>query len=329
MKKWEEEGFFFAEDDFAEKMNQIVCPFRETHYSEGDFVSFDHTRIHYTCIKNDSEKAAIVISHGFCEFIHKYDEMIYYFYQLGYSIYFINHRGHGFSERKVDELDKVYVESFEEYVEDFKLFMEQVVKVQSPQVPHILFAHSMGGAIGSLYIEKYPMDFVAAVLSSPMMEMNYGKIPFWAAKFIAALAVIAKKGKEYAPKQHAFDDKYTFATSSTLSEPRYAYVFSMREKTPEYHTYGGTYSWTYAGIKATELIMKKAKTVTLPILLFQAGRDTLVLPKAQERFVQLTKNTCLVRYEQSKHEIFNALPNVRKEYYNKMFLFIEEQIKKS
>jgi len=125
MELWKQAGFFFGEETFEEEMNTKGKKFRDEHYREGCFPGCDFRSIHYVYVKNKNERAAVVISHGFCEFISKYDELVYYFYQLGYSVYFIEHRGHGYSFRYVpDELDRVHLEDFRDYVEDLKCFMD-------------------------------------------------------------------------------------------------------------------------------------------------------------------------------------------------------------
>jgi lysophospholipase len=58
-------------------------------------------------------------------------------------------------------------------------------------------------------------------------------------------------------------------------------------------------------------------------LLFQAGLDGMVKPEGQEAFVRETGQTELVRYENSKHEIFNATADVRQDYYKRIFEFLK------
>jgi len=36
--------------------------------------------------------------HGFCEFFGKFHETAYTFYEQGYSVFFVELRGHGYSE---------------------------------------------------------------------------------------------------------------------------------------------------------------------------------------------------------------------------------------
>ena len=80
-KVWEREGFFIGEDDWQERVNTDLAEFRQENYKEGTFFGYEEKRIHYVYLKHPDERAAVVISHGFCEFVRKYDELIYYFYK--------------------------------------------------------------------------------------------------------------------------------------------------------------------------------------------------------------------------------------------------------
>lgn len=325
MKQFDE-TMIFGEDDFDDKLETVIKPWVHNQLQEGYFDSEDGTKIHYHYALHPQEQASVVVSHGFCEFVSKYHEVMYYFYEMGYSVFFLEYRGHGFSQRYVEELDRVYVRDYGEYVQDLHGLVEQVVKPLSKTDTYFLFAHSMGGCIATLYLEQHPEVFKAAILSSPLLQMNFRDVPEWAVSILTLWSRIARWDLRYVPGQKGFDNVYVFNTSSCTSEPRYAYVFSERQREPHYTSYGGTYAWTRASIKAIKKAHKDADKIVAPILLFQAGLDGMVKPAGQERFVQETKNTRLVHYEDAKHEIFNAKVDVRKPYYSEIFSFLQEHL---
>lgn len=322
-----QELVIFSEEEFREKMDTLVADFRRDHVVDGYFESFDGTRIHYSYCHKEGARGTLVMSHGFCEFFGKYHEVSYYFYEMGYSFYFIDHRGHGYSDRKVKEMDKVFVKSYDEYVEDLKCYMDQVVlpemdKAGESKDKLFLFAHSMGGAIASLFLEKYPAYFKAAVLSSPMMGMNLGKYPLWVAKTLMFVSKILGWDLNYVPGQKGFDRKPVFATSSTLSEARYNYAFDMRLSDEHFSSYGGCYAWTRASIKATDKLLKNAGKIHIPVLLLQAGRDTMVKAEGHAVFKEKAENVTFVQFPESKHEIFNATNETLPRYYKEVFGFL-------
>ena len=61
--------------------------------------------------------------------------------------------------------EKGYVDQFDDYVADLKQFHDEVIVPDKP-AKLFLLAHSMG-AISARYLERWPNDIQAAVLSSP------------------------------------------------------------------------------------------------------------------------------------------------------------------
>ncbi len=325
-KKWERPDFYFGEDEFEDRMTMLGKTFRKQVDIDGDFEGCRGVRIHYTYLLHPEERAAVVISHGFCEVMPKYDELIYYFYQLGYSVFFIDHRGHGRSGRCIDHPGKIYVDDFMDYIEDLKTYMDKVVTVFSRSKKYLLFAHSMGGAIGTLFLEHYPDYFQAAVLCAPMIEMQYGDLSPAVAKMICFFAMRLHWQERYLPGHGDYQPGYDFENSAAMSRKRYDYICHIREKTPEYQLGGATYGWMSAAVWAAKEIRRGVGNIRVPILMFQAGRDTFVRTDAQDWFAEHSAQTKLVRFPESKHEIYNASDEIRKDFLNQAFAFFAEQI---
>ena len=51
--------------------------------------------------------------------------------------------------------------------------VRDIVRNENPGKKMVLYAHSMGGAIGALVLEQYPELFDCAVLTSPMLKMKF------------------------------------------------------------------------------------------------------------------------------------------------------------
>lgn len=311
--------------NFAKWMKEEVEPFLKKCRKYGYFKSYDGTLIFYNIYSLPEAKTCIVISHGFCEFAEKYNEVIYRFLKAGYSVYLPEHRGHGYSDRKTDDMEKVHVWDYEEYVKDFTRFVEKIVSLR--ETHKVLFAHSMGGAIGALTLEQFPRLFEAAVFSSPMFSMKAGKWPEGIADTVARVYCRLGKGEQYAAGQGGFTEKADFPGSSCLCKERYQYIFEKRMQNMQYRTYGGSYAWVHAGIKATRRLMKKRnlEKIQIPVLLFAAGCDHMVNNGVYPDFVKHTKETELVRMPEAKHEIFNAKEAVREIYYRKIFEFLAKE----
>lgn len=322
---WEEEGFFFGEDDFDSKMKELALPVLKG-FEEGYF-EHEGARLHYYAGINPEERASVVICHGFCEFFAKYHELAYYLYKAGYSIFFMEQRGHGYSTRAdLDDESKVYVRSFDEYVSDLHGFVEDIVKKKSTTGRLVLFGHSMGGCISSLYEEKYPGDFETVILSSPMHKMSYGGKPEWMAVLAVLYSKLFRKGKEYAPGQRSFNPENWFARSSALSFARWNYVQELRRAHREYRTFGGTYAWTAAAIKASKKSVRNAGKIEKPVLLIESGLDTMVNNGAHYIFAKKAKQVGIQSFPASKHEAFNAEKEERESFYKAVFEWLETHV---
>lgn len=314
-------------NEYLHNMKYYVSPALDTVRKSGYLYGADGVSFYYEYYINKDEKAAVFISHGLCEFTSKYEEVIYKFLKEGYSVFIMDYRGHGYSDRAVGDLSKVYIDTFDKYVNDAKLFVENIVYTKSLSGNIMMFAHSMGGTIGALLLEEYPELFKCAVLSSPMFEINFGKFSKGLASALAVTSRLLHFGKAYAPGQHTFDGKYHFETSSTcLSEARYFYIFQKRLADKNYRTCGATYGWSDAGIKAIKKLHKNSYKVLVPVLVFQAGMDSLVMPKGQRCFANNTVNTQLKIIKAAKHEIYNASLPARVEYYKEIFEFYEKYL---
>ncbi len=316
------EDIFFKEQDFANAMQGTILPFLNEHVSEGYFENKDGLRLHYQSFVNPNEVASIVVCHGYCEFATKYNETIYYFYQMGYSVFVLEHRGHGFSDREVEGYSKVHINHFEDYISDFNEFIEKIVKAESLTEKLILFAHSMGGGIGALYLEQYPKVFEKAILSSPMIQLNTGSTNKFVLALLRAISYVPFISKRYIPGQHDYNHVFKYPRCSALSKARYTFTYNEREREPHYQTNGCTYGWSREAFNVSKKILKNADKIEIPVIIMQASQDALVTPEAQNAFSRLVKDSQLRRFVGSKHEIFNATDDIILEYYTALFRLI-------
>ena len=274
------------------------------------------------------EKASVVMVHGFCEFFGKYHEVAYRLYQEGYSVFFIELRGHGKSDREFDHEDqRVHIESFDRYAEDVDLFMKQVVKPNSKTKNYFLLSHSMGGAISALYLEQHPHTFTCAVLSAPLIRINFGHFPSWTVNAIGMVSKVREKTTNYAPGQHAFKGEYQFRDSNAMDRDLYNYQFNQRLEDTSYQTWGGTIGWVISAQKASDDIFKNIQKISIPILILQAEHDKMVDNEAQEEFAKKSKMTSLLKFEGAKHELYAGTKEIRDKFYSSIFAFYGNYVK--
>ena len=320
------------EDNFDETMKNVVEPKLESIMERGTFASnIGGHRIYYEIFDVEKERGSVVMLHGFTEFTKKYNELIYYFTEAGFDVYIMDHFGHGYSERSeaVDgNLSKVAVDDFDVYVDDAFQFITDVVnKKRDRNKPFVLWGHSMGGGVATRLLEKYPAQFDAAILSSPMLDIDTGGTPEWIARFVAVSAKAFGAGGNYifghddfTPEEY-FDDP----SCSASSYPRYKYAFDLRTENEYYQTNGATWYWLDSAIKATKVARDydEAKKVTLPVLMFQAEKDALVESQGQLEFASRAKNVNVIFCPETHHEVFNSPDDIANAYWVTIFDFLD------
>lgn len=125
--------------------------------------------------------------------------------------------------REVEDHTIVHIGLFSRYVKDLHRFVKTVVKPMAKDLPLYLYAHSMGGCIGAFYLEQYPEDFAKAVLNAPMLGVNLGGVPSWAARVLCDFKVFGGNGKDRLLTQGTFDPEESFSDASCSSEARHDY----------------------------------------------------------------------------------------------------------
>lgn len=315
------------ESEYGEHMAYTNKQWRESHVTEGKFTSYDGLSIqYYHAPQDNSSKGCIVMLHGYCGFWGKFHEMAEYYWLAGYEVFFIEHRGHGYSGRQIAEADIVHVNSYNDYTQDIHQFMTEIVKPHIGNLPCIMFAHSMGGAIGALYLEQHPGVFDAAILSSPMFEIKTNGTPKFLISLMLAKIKLLRQEKQPFPGGNTWDGIPSYEQSSAMSEARYTYIFNQRLADSHYHTNMMSNGWGYASFRTTPKILRDAGKIDIPVLLLTSGNDALVDSKGHYKFAYSTPNTEFVIYEGAKHELYNGTDEILEDYYARIFEFADKII---
>lgn len=132
----------------------------------GTFTGPDGTEIFYQCwLPGKKVKGALVIVHGLGEHSGRYMNLVNHFEPLGFSIYGLDHFGHGRSKGP-----RLFVPRFDIYTDTLKMFVKKVQEWE-PSVPVFLVGHSMGGLIAAVYLLDHQDRIKGAVLSGPAVKI--------------------------------------------------------------------------------------------------------------------------------------------------------------
>lgn len=321
-------NIFISEENYEETMEGTVKEELDNIFESGYFNGVNDLPIYYETYKVENSKGTIVMSHGYGEYLDKYDELIYYFTSMGYSVFAMEHRGHGNSGKLgIADSSQIYVEDFDYYVEDFKKFMDEIVTPNKEEDDKLfLYAHSMGGGIGTLFLERYPEYFDAAVLNAPMLEIDTGSFPELVAKTVALGADLFGFDGTYILGKGPYEESYDLQNSGTSSEERYDYIYNNLVENEVAQRGDGAFKWLNEAFKATaEATSKKnASKVAIPVILFQAGNDTYVRPGGQDEFAAYAQNCKIIKIDDAKHEMYRESDDILLGYLNTVFAFYEE-----
>lgn len=326
------EELILREETYAREREQVVKPYLEERMTEKKLFREPGRRIHTVSYRTDAPKAVVVISHGFTESVKKYEEPVYYFLKQGFDVVIPEHCGHGCSYRLVKDLSLVHVDRFERYVQDL-LYVIRYARKDHPDLPLILFGHSMGGGIAAETASRIPELVDILVLSSPMIRPLTGNIPWQAAYVMSNAACLMGKSKNYVMGQKPFADDERFETSSSLSRGRFAYYYdNVKRKDPRYQTSAASYGWLKEALGLSRMLLGHSwKTLTMPVLLTQAGKDAFVSSEAQSKLIRkLIQNgnqrAKLLYFQEAKHECYNGYDKLVENYWNQVFAFLASEL---
>lgn len=176
----------------------------------------------------------------------------------------------------------------------------------------------MGGGISANYIAKYPRDFHRVILSSPMIKMRTGKIPYAAAIGWSKVMCGLGKGKKFAVGQSGFPGK---AYDKPMTEQQQFYYEKRMENT-RFQTWGASYGWICAaGENSKEIASVSDLHVKMLVLI--AGNDNMVFPAAAVNYAKRQKNAEYQIFENGRHELFNDTATVAERFWSGIYAFME------
>lgn len=304
-----------------------IAPFWKMHVVNGYFSGKDNVQIAYAFVLHPKAIGSVAISSGRIESLLKYKELVFNLYNAGYSVFIHDHRGQGLSARMTPNAHQGYVDSFDDYVSDFKIFYDRVIAPKSVGKP-LLISHSMGAAVASLYMIKHPDDFKKCVMSAPMFGIRPA-LPRWLAYLILGCHLLCNKLLSTDPWYFLGQGEYAPGNFNknvlTRSESRYNVFRAEYSDNPSIQLGGVTAKWLLEAYRAMALIYDNADSISVPVLLFQAGDDKVVDNCRQDKMAVKLSNCEHVYLENARHEIFMELDETRDRCLRETLAFFESQ----
>ena len=284
---------------------------------------------------SEDPKAVIQIVHGMAEYIDRYDEFARYLVDRGFVVCAEDHVGHGESAADPEEFGHIPLKGGKNIVVGDVHTLHRMVSRIFPDVPYVLYGHSMGSFIARAYIARYGEELDACVLSGTgNVPANLSKTGNTLARFIASI-----RGETYRSKlidnmgAGAYGKKIPNARTPLdwlSTDPAVVDAYIADEKCGFMFTVGG-YA-TLLDLTAEVVTPECAEQVPkdLPVLLVAGDGDPVGdMGEGVKAAAQLLRSAgvgtvdCKI-YEGMRHEIHNEIG--KEQVYDDIATWIEEHV---
>src|SRR5437899_8128103 len=132
---------------------------------DGTFAGAGGVPIYYQRAAPAAPRGVVLIAHGYAEHLGRYREFVVHLTGQGFAAAAVDHRGHGRSGGP-----RGHCRTFADFVADLRTLADMTARWW-PDVPRLLFGHSMGGLIAFLYLLRHPETMRAGALSAPAFRV--------------------------------------------------------------------------------------------------------------------------------------------------------------
>ena len=250
---------------------------------------YDKLELHWRAwLPSGKPRAIFFIVHGLFEHLERYEVAADHLRSLGYACWAIDLRGHGRSGGR-----RVHVRHFDDYTHDVEAGLREA-RQHHPDVPIILFGHSMGGVVAIRYAIDHGDELHGLVLSSPGLEPHPDSTPpGWLAALGRGISKIAPGFLIESNLNADFVSRRAAVVSDYRADPLIGSKVSAR--------------WFTAYEAARDDAYERADSLAVPTLLLLAGADQLVDPEAARAWSHLLpKDAIRTRtWPDCYHELLN------------------------
>ncbi|MBL0388777.1 lysophospholipase [Tumebacillus sp. ITR2] len=233
----------------------------------------------------------VVLVHGAGEHSGRYGHVLEKLNAHGISVITGDLPGHGRSGGISG-----HVETFDEYLDAVSEWMRLAEQQSGPQGHVMIVGHSMGGLVTSRYLQErgeQHSTLIGAVLSSPCLKLVI-EVPAWKKSLANLLNSLAPRLRMASGIKPSDVSRHPTVVSQYGSDPLMGTKVSVR--------------WFHELNAAMEQAVTKADSISIPLLVMQAGQDRLVDANIAPVFYNKLPAHDLnkfVPYHNLYHELFN------------------------
>jgi len=254
--------------------------------SDGSFQSGSGANIFYRCWAPAEPRAVLLLAHGLAEHSGRYGDFASFFADAGIATYALDFPGHGRSDGK-----RGHVRDFQEYTEALGALLS-LAREAHPDIPFVLFGHSMGGLIAADFLLQHQSEFVAAVLTGAAIQspQQPSSIVIFINRVIAS--VMPRLGV------------LRLDASGISRDPQ---VISDYENDPLVYRGKATAGLVTALFSAMKRVVENATSIRLPMLIMHGSVDSLTAVEGSKLLHDSisSEDKKIVIYDGLYHEILN------------------------
>jgi alpha-beta hydrolase superfamily lysophospholipase len=254
-------------------------------HETGTFAGVGDVDIFWQAWKPEAEpRATVVLAHGASEHSARYEHVARAFNERGYSVWALDHRGHGRSGG-----DRVFFERFDDVLADLHTFMAQAGAERPGQKPYLL-GHSMGGAVATAYAIRHDSELAGLILSNPVASIKTAPVE----------AIVGRVLSRIAPKLGV----YSVPADGVSRDPE-----EVRKYVEDPLNYHDKLPARTVAVLAREVdtFADRAGQITVPVLIYYSDTDPIVAPEGSRMLAERvgSKDVTVRNWDGLRHEILN------------------------
>lgn len=231
----------------------------------------------------------------------------------GFSVLTIDWRGHGLSQRLLENPATLHIDEFAHYQNDVDAFLQTANTLCVPK-PWFLLANSMGGIIGLRAIMQ-GLPVAACSFTAPMWGIKMSLLQRLIAKQVSGAACALERGETYVPGhdgQNYVNHTPFEGNRITFDRENYDYWFRQSRAKPALQTAGSSMKWLHESLKECRRIAKLTSP-QIPCITFYGDHDEVVDERAIQERMKAWSSGEYVELENAKHALLLEQPEVRRQ----------------
>lgn len=217
-------------------------------------------------------KGMVVLLHGLCEYGQRFAETAQRLNEAGWSVVAPDLRGHGRSEGPRGAMTRD-----DDYLHDVATLMD-LVKKAHPQLPVVLFGHSMGGALAARFASAHALPFEDAAWARPIDGLILSAPALQPTMSLVQKALLSTMGRliQDVAVPVAFKPEWSCSDPAVIAAVN-ADPLVHKKITPRVALFMAEQGM---------VVMRRAPSWTVPTLMLYTPDDRLVMPQGCERFAK-------------------------------------------